>query len=93
VLGAWLPIAYGGVFSVGIAYSLQIVAQKNAHPTHAAIILSLESLFAAVGGFLLLGERFDAVQITGCVLMLAGMVVSQLGPAAKTKETVRAESA
>ncbi len=93
VLGAWLPIAYGGVFSVGIAYSLQIVAQKNAHPTHAAIILSLESLFAAVGGFLLLGERFDAVQVTGCILMLAGMVVSQFGPSAETKETVRAESA
>lgn len=77
ILSAWLPIAYGGIFSVGIAYSLQVVAQKKAHPTHAAIILSLEGLFAAVGGFLLLGERFSSRELLGGVLMLAGMVISQ----------------
>ncbi len=84
LLAVWLPIFYGGVFSVGIAYSLQVVAQKKAHPTHAAIILSLEGLFAAVGGFLLLGERFSGREIAGGVLMLAGMIVSQFSaPAAK----------
>ena len=89
LLAAWLPIVYGGVFSVGIAYSLQIVAQKKAHPTHAAIILSMESLFAAVGGGLLLGEGFNARELAGCALMLAGMIVSQFGPREKTKEAVR----
>jgi drug/metabolite transporter (DMT)-like permease len=77
VLSVWLPIAYGGVFSVGIAYSLQVVAQKRAHPTHAAIILSLEGLFAAAGGFILLGERFSGREILGGIFMLTGMIVSQ----------------
>ena len=83
LLAAWLPIAYGGVFSVGIAYSLQVVAQKKAHPTHAAIILSLEGLFAALGGFLLLHERFSGREVSGGILMLAGMIISQFSlPAA-----------
>jgi drug/metabolite transporter (DMT)-like permease len=77
VLRAWLPIAYGGVFSVGIAYSLQVVAQKNAHPAHAAIILSLEGVFAAIGGYLVLGEVLTPRGIIGGVLMVAGMLVSQ----------------
>ena len=85
ILAAWVPIVYGGVFSVGIAYSLQIVAQKKAHPTHAAIILSLEGLFAALGGALLLGEAFTGRELAGCVLMLGGMIVSQFGPAERTK--------
>ena len=76
----WLPILYGGVFSVGIAYSLQVAAQRKAHPTHAAIILSLEGLFAAVGGFLLLGERFTGRELAGAVLMLSGMILSQFSP-------------
>jgi drug/metabolite transporter (DMT)-like permease len=80
LLSAWLPIAYGGIFSVGIAYSLQVVAQKTAHPTHAAIILCLEGLFAAVGGYLLLGERFSSREFLGAFLMLGGMITSQFGP-------------
>ncbi|HQP30656.1 MAG TPA: DMT family transporter, partial [Deltaproteobacteria bacterium] len=76
---AAVPIIYGGVFSVGIAYTLQVVAQKQAHPAHAAIILSLESVFAAVGGWLILGEFLSLRAMTGCALMLAGMIISQLG--------------
>lgn len=72
------PIIYGGVFSVGIAYTLQVVAQKQAPPAHAAIILSLESVFAAVGGWLILGELLSLRAMIGCALMLAGMIISQL---------------
>lgn len=77
VLAAWLPIAYGGVCSVGIAYSLQVHAQKRAHASHAAIILSLEGLFAALGGFLLLGEQLTQRNLLGCLLMLSAMIASQ----------------
>lgn len=77
VIAAWLPIVYGGVFSVGVAYSLQVVAQKKAHPAHAAIILSLEGVFAAVGGYLLLGETLSQRSLLGAALMLAAMLVSQ----------------
>lgn len=72
------PILYGGIFSVGIAYTLQIIGQKNARPSHAAIILSLETVFAAIGGFLILNERMGTREILGCLLMLAGMLSSQL---------------
>jgi drug/metabolite transporter (DMT)-like permease len=75
---AMIPIAYGGICSVGIAYTLQVVAQKNAKPSHAAIILSMETVFAAIGGFIILGETLSFRSIVGCLLMLAGMLVSQI---------------
>jgi len=78
ILDAGIPILYGGLMSVGIAYSLQVVAQKNAPPSHAAIILSLEAVFAVLGGILLLDETFSLRTALGCVLMLTGMLVSQL---------------
>jgi drug/metabolite transporter (DMT)-like permease len=74
---AAVPILYGGVCSVGVAYTLQVVAQRKAHPTHAAIILSLEAAFAALAGWLLLGETLSLRGMTGCALMLAGMLLSQ----------------
>ncbi|ADU61331.1 MAG: DMT family transporter [Pseudodesulfovibrio sp.] len=77
---AALPIAYGGLMSVGVAYTLQVVAQRDAQPSHAAIILSLEAVFAAVGGWLLLGELLSVRALIGCALMLVGMVISQLKP-------------
>ncbi|MGD8251068.1 MAG: DMT family transporter [Desulfobacterales bacterium] len=75
---AAVPILYGGVASVGVAYTLQVVAQKHAHPAHAAIFLSLEAVFAAFGGWLLLGEVLSYRGLWGCALMLAGMLLSQL---------------
>lgn len=75
---ASIPILYGGLMSVGIAYTIQIYAQKSVPPSHAAIILSLESLFAALGGWLILSEQMDAIKIFGCFLMLAGVIISQL---------------
>jgi drug/metabolite transporter (DMT)-like permease len=75
---AAIPILYGGVLSVGVAFTLQVVAQRNAHPAHAAIIFSLESVFAALGGWLLLNETISLRGLTGCTLMLSGMLLSQL---------------
>lgn len=75
---AWQPIAYAGLLSVGVAYTLQVVAQRNAPASHAAIIMSLEAVFAALGGWWLLDEGFSNRALTGCALMLAGMILSQL---------------
>ena len=78
LLQAALPILYGGVLSVGVAYTLQVVAQQNAHPAHAAILFSLESVFAAFGGWLILNETIGPRGLIGCMLMLSGMLLSQL---------------
>jgi drug/metabolite transporter (DMT)-like permease len=75
---AAIPILYGGVLSVGVAYTLQVVAQRNAHPAHAAILLSLEAVFAALGGWIMLGEQLTTRGLVGCGLMLIGMMISQL---------------
>lgn len=72
------PILYGGIVSVGVAYTLQIIGQKQAPSTHAAVLMSLESVFAALGGGVLLHEHLSARQLTGCSLMLFGMLISQL---------------
>ncbi|OQB03209.1 MAG: putative DMT superfamily transporter inner membrane protein [Chloroflexi bacterium ADurb.Bin222] len=81
-------ILYGGLLSVGIGYTLQVVAQRDAHPTDAAIILSLEAVFAVIGGVALLDETFTARGLAGCALMLAGMLVSQLvTPAARAPQS------
>ena len=77
---AAIPILYGGLLSIGVAYTLQIVAQKTAHPAHASIILSMEALFAAIGGVLFLHEPLTPRLVLGGLLMLAGMILSQLEP-------------
>ena len=71
-------LIYAGIITVGVAYTLQIVAQKNAKPSHAAIILSLEAVFGAIGGALLLDEVLSQRELLGCALMLCGMVISQI---------------
>ncbi len=78
LVGGAVPIAYGGLLSVGVAYTLQVVAQREADSTHAAILLSLEAVFAAVAGWLVLGESMGTRGLIGCALMLGGMVFSQL---------------
>lgn len=78
ISAALIPILYGGLLSVGVAYTLQVVAQKNAKPSHAAIILSMESVFGAVGGALILNEVMSYRGYIGCILILSGIVVSQL---------------
>ena len=78
IVAAALPILYGGALSVGVAYTLQVVAQRHAHPAHAAILLSLEAVFAAVGGWLVLNEVMSGRGMVGCTLMFSGMLISQL---------------
>lgn len=80
ILDAALPILYGGLLSVGVAYTLQVVGQRRAPPAHAAIILSLETVFAALGGWLILDEILSLRSLFGCALMLTGILVSQLSP-------------
>jgi len=83
--GAWAgvflaapAILYTGVFSTGLAYTGQVIAQRHTTPTHAAIILSMEAVFAALAGGLFLKETLTAQQIVGCGLMLAGMMLAQI---------------
>jgi drug/metabolite transporter (DMT)-like permease len=78
IISARVPIFVAGVLSVGVAYTLQVIAQKNAHPAHAAIILSLEAVFAVIGGWLFLNEILQTREFIGCSLMLTGMITSQL---------------
>jgi len=78
LMGALVPLLYSGLLSVGVGYTLQVVAQERATPSAAAIILSLESVFAALGGWMMLGERLSGRQCAGCALMLAGTVWSQI---------------
>ena len=80
IAAAAVPILYGGIMSTGVAFTLQIYAQKTAHPAHASIIMSMESLFAAIGGSIILGESLTARLAVGGLLMLAGTVVSQIEP-------------
>ncbi len=75
---AAIPILYGGICSVGIAYTLQIFGQKHAKPSHAAIILSMETVFGAIGGLLILHENLGVRGYFGCLMMLTGMLLSQL---------------
>ena len=77
VSSALIPILYGGLVSVGVGYTLQVVAQQYAPPAHATIILCLEGSFAALGGVLILHEQAGARTILGFAFMLAGMLVSQ----------------
>jgi drug/metabolite transporter (DMT)-like permease len=75
--GLW-PLLYGGFLSVGLAYTLQVVAQRNANPSHAVIILSLEGAFAALGGWLVLNEILTPRDLVGSVMILGGMLISQI---------------
>jgi drug/metabolite transporter (DMT)-like permease len=84
---AIIPILYCGICSVGIAYTLQVIGQRNAKPSHAAIILSMETVFASIGGLFILHENLGTRGYIGCLLMLAGMLLSQL-PVFKGSKTV-----
>lgn len=89
---AWLPILYGGLMSVGVAYTCQILGQKNADPAFASLILSTESMFSAIGGALLLHERMTPREYAGCALIFAGVLLSQAKPRRKGKNAVNGKS-
>ncbi len=80
ILKSAAPILYAGIVVVGVAYTLQVFGQKTAHPSVAAIILSLESVFAVLSGMLLLGEVMTAREIAGCVLMFAAVLIAETKP-------------
>ena len=72
------PLLYVGIFSSGVAYTLQILAQKDSNPTVVSLLLSLESVFAVLAGAVILGDRMSGKEYFGCVLMLAAVVLAQL---------------
>ncbi len=78
--GSLIPILYTGIGSIGIAYTLQILGQKGVAAGPAALIMSMETVFAAIGGWLVLGETMDTRALAGAALMLAGMLAAQLVP-------------
>ena len=78
LMSAGPTLVYAGIITVGVAYTLQVIAQAKANPVHAGIILSLEAVFGAIGGYLILDEWLNARQLVGCGLMLLGMILSQL---------------
>jgi len=75
---ALYPILYGGIMSIGVAYTLQVVGQRDVAPSKAAIILSLESIFAILGGWLLLSETLTFRKGMGALIMLSGLIISQI---------------
>lgn len=78
IASCWLPLGYAGVLSMGVAYTLQIVGQKRVAPSAAALLMSLESVFAALFGWLLLHETMTRAEELGCALVFAAVVISQL---------------
>lgn len=78
VIKSWGPILYAGVLSSGVAYTLQIVGQKNVNPAIASLILSLESCFSVLAGWIILGQRLSGREAMGCVLMFAAIILAQL---------------
>lgn len=78
LIAAAAPILYAGVLSSGVGYTLQIIAQKNYDPTVASLILSLESVFSVLAGWIILGEALSPKELIGCILMFAAILLAQL---------------
>lgn len=75
---AWIPILYAGVFSCGVAYTLQIIGQDGLNPTIASLIMSLESVFSVLAGWIILGDRLGTREILGCILIFSAIVLAQI---------------
>ena len=78
IWSAAVPILYAGLFSCGVAYTCQILGQAYVEPTQAAILMSTEAIFAAVAGWIILGETMSGVQMMGCALLLGGALMAQV---------------
>ena len=76
----WFEILYTGILSAGVGYTLQIIAQHKANPAPAAIILSMESVFAAIAGWIILNQVLDTQKIMGCLAIFVGVIIVQLVP-------------
>lgn len=88
IIRAWQPLAYAGVLSSGVAYTLQIVTQKHLNPTVASLLMSLESVFAVLTGWLVLNERLTPKELLGCVLVFTAIILAQL-PQKQKKPAVK----
>ena len=86
LVAAWAPILYAGILSCGVAYTLQIVAQKNYDPTIASLILSLESVFSVLAGWVILHEALSPREILGCVLVFIAIILVQLPEKKKSSQ-------
>lgn len=75
---AWIPILYAGVMSCGVAYTLQIIGQNGLNPTIASLLMSLESVFSVLAGWIILGQKLTPREILGCVIIFAAIVLAQL---------------
>lgn len=78
ILAAWLPICYGGIMSCGVAYTLQIIGQRYTDPTVATLLMSLESVFAALSGWLILHESLTPKELAGCALVFIAVIFAQI---------------
>ncbi len=78
IMAAWLPIAFTGIMSSGVAYTLQMAGQKHAEPAVASIVMSLESVFSVLAGWVILGETLTTRELIGCVLVFAAVITAQL---------------
>ena len=87
IMDTAIPLLYAGIMSIGVGYTLQVVAQQHAKSSHAAIILGLEGAFAVLGGWLILDENLSTRGLIGCGLMLSGMFLSQLLPRLSLKKS------
>jgi drug/metabolite transporter (DMT)-like permease len=75
---SWMPLLYAGLLSVALGFTFQAVGQKKAPSSDAALILSLEAVFAAIAGVVLLDESLNTVQVIGCIIILAAILLAQL---------------
>ena len=81
---AWIPILYAGIMSCGVAYTLQIIGQNGLNPTIASLLMSLESVFSVLAGWIILGQKLSTREILGCMIIFAAIVLAQL-PVGSTK--------
>lgn len=76
----WIPILYAGIMSCGVAYTLQIIGQRNLNPTVASLIMSLESVFSVLAGWIILGQKLSGFELSGCGLVFVAIVLAQIKP-------------
>ena len=88
ILQGWMPILYAGIMTCGVAYTLQILGQRDMDPTIASLILSLESVISMLAGWVLLGQALSGRELLGCVVVFAAIILAQLPDKKKTAQAV-----
>ncbi len=89
ILAAWVPIAYAGFLSCGVAYTLQIIGQKGLNPTVASLVMSLESCISVLAGWLILKQHLTLREIAGCLFMFGAIVLSQVPQKSASKNVLQ----